>query len=187
MRAVRRTGPWKLVFALALAIAAVVLAALGVAEVPHGHGAIHPQFASMESGGPGASRHAEVLWVGWLLGALEIGLFVALLAFGGGRRTTRGFGVPLLLGGIAYLAVWTALVLAYRAEASGAEPLFFLGFPAATAWMLFGLWPVPLLFAVYYVVGFDRWVATPDDLAELERRLASVREQAGNGSEQRTR
>ena len=175
-----------LVFAIVVAIAAVVLILLGVPEVPQGHGTTHLEFASMERGGPGSLRHVDVIWIGWLLGALEIGLFVVLLAFGArSRHGLRGLGWPLVVGGLAYLAVWTALVLAYRAEMSGAAPEFFLGFPAATAWMLFGLWPLPLLFAVYYVFGFDRWVATPEDLAELERRLARRRETPEAWTEER--
>ena len=53
--------------------------------------------------------------------------------------------------------------------------MFFLGFPAPTAWMLFALWPLPVLIAALYTLGFDRWVATPQDLAELEDRLARLR------------
>jgi hypothetical protein len=33
----------------------------------------------------------------------------------------------------------------------------------------------PLIFSVYYVVGFDRWIATPEDLPELDRTLERLR------------
>jgi hypothetical protein len=122
-----------------------------------------------------------VLWLGWALGLLEIGLFVALLGLGArGRGGLRGLGWPLVVGGFAYAVVWSALVVSYAGYAAGSDALV-LGFPAPTAWMLFGLWPVPLLFVVLYVAGFDRWVATRDDLAELERRLAEARSRAADG------
>jgi hypothetical protein len=41
--------------------------------------------------------------------------------------------------------------------------------------MLFALWPLPALFAVFYSMGFDRWIATPRDLAEIEERLTRLR------------
>jgi hypothetical protein len=117
-----------------------------------------------------------VLWLGWGLGVLEIAFFIALIALGASnRRGLRGLGLPLLVAGLAYVSVWTALVLAYRAYASNAASVFFLGFPAPTAWMLFALWPLPVLIAALYTLGFDRWVATPQDLAELEDRLARLR------------
>ena len=87
----------------------------------------------------------------------------------------RGLGAPLIAASLVYLAIWTALVLAYRSQLNVEDPALFLGFPAPTAWMLFALWPCPLLFTAYYVVGFDRWIATPEDLAELERTLARLR------------
>jgi hypothetical protein len=53
--------------------------------------------------------------------------------------------------------------------------VFFLGFPAPTAWMLSAIWPLPALFVAFYALGFDRWVVTPQDLAEIEERLAQLR------------
>jgi hypothetical protein len=53
--------------------------------------------------------------------------------------------------------------------------------------MLFALWPVPLIFTLYYTVGFDRWIATPEDLAELDRTLARLRVESGSTDEENDR
>ena len=82
---------------------------------------------------------------------------------------------PLIAASVVYLAIWSALVLAYHGQSIADGTALFLGFPAPTAWMLFALWPCPLIFTVYYVVGFDRWIATPEDLAELDRTLDRLR------------
>jgi hypothetical protein len=87
----------------------------------------------------------------------------------------RGLGAPLIATTLVYLAIWSSLVLAYHGQSNIDDPVLFLGFPAPTAWMLFALWPCPLIFTVYYVVGFDRWIATPEDLAELDRTLERLR------------
>ena len=167
---------WGLGFAISLGIGMVIFTAFTLPEPPQSHGVIHPQFASMEHSGAGIDRSGHLLWLGWGLGVLEIAFFVTLIALGASsRRGLRGLGLPLMISGLAYVAVWTALVLAYRAYASGAATVLFLGFPAPTAWMLFAIWPLPVLFVVFYTLGFDRWVATPQDLAELEDRLARLR------------
>ena len=163
-------------FALIAAMAIILAIALGVPEVSGGHGFTHPLLETMERGGAGYARVEGVLELGWAFGLAQILLFVGLLALGArNRRGLRGIGPGLVIGGLVYALVWTALVLAYRSYALGSDPALFLGFPVPTALLLFGLFPVPLIFLLLYVVGFERWIATPSDLAELERRLAELR------------
>jgi hypothetical protein len=44
--------------------------------------------------------------------------------------------------------------------------------------MLFVLWPIPMLFVVLYVVGFERWIWSPADREEFDRIVAGNREDA---------
>jgi hypothetical protein len=48
----------------------------------------------------------------------------------------------------------------------------FLALPAPSAIMLYVLLPVTALLTAFYVIGFQRWILTEDDLAEYERLLA---------------
>ncbi|MCH7728167.1 MAG: hypothetical protein IH991_17070 [Planctomycetes bacterium] len=48
--------------------------------------------------------------------------------------------------------------------------------------MLFGLWWVPFYFVVLYVVSFDRWIATPEDLEKFERLVAASRRREAKDS-----
>ena len=179
---------WGLVFVIALGLAAILVAAVNWTERPQGQGVDHPEFAAMQQSGIDAEPDAGLLWIGWSFGALQIAFFAALLALGArSRRGLRGLGAPLIAASLFYLAIWTALVVAYRSYANGGDPVLFLGFPAPTAWMLFALWPCPVIFTLYYVVGFDRWIATPEDLAELERTLARLRTQSESPNEETDR
>ena len=175
---------WKLVFAIALALAAILVAALNWTERPQAPSVDHPEFAGMQQSGVDAEPDAATLWIGWSFGALQIGFFTAMLALGArSRRGLRGLGVPLIAASLVYLAIWSALVLAYRSQGNVEDPVLFLGFPAPTAWMLFALWPCPLIFTFYYVVGFDRWIATPEDLAKLEQTLERLQADAESPNE----
>ncbi len=165
-----------LVFAIAVSLALLLLAVFSLPEPPQSHGAIHPKYATMEHGGDSVERSGHVLWLGWGLGVLQIALFVSMIALAASPcRGLRGLGLPLVLAGLCFASVWTALVLSYRAYAMGAETALFLGFPAPTAWLLFGIWPVPILFVAFYALGFDRWVVTPRELTDLEARLEQLR------------
>jgi len=82
-----------------------------------------------------------------------------------------------LFGAIAYQAVFVMLFLAYRDSLSG-EPVAFIGsFPAATWWLLFGVYLMPYYFIVLYVTFFDRWVVTPETLKKFDELLSEYRPQ----------
>jgi len=64
----------------------LVLGVVLMTEVPDGAAGIaHPDYPTMLRGGDG-SRHETTLWIGWILGVLEIVFFVLLLAFGTRRE-----------------------------------------------------------------------------------------------------
>lgn len=167
----------KLIFALVLGLGAVVVATAlwGTDSGPGGH----PRYSTMTHGGSANARYDDTtLLLGWSFGAVTILLFVALMAFGArrrggrkGREALRGLGRYLIGGTAAYLAVWTALMLAYRSYRDSVEHPLFLAFPAPTALMLYVLVPVPLLFVLCFVLGFRRWVLTEEEQAAYERLL----------------
>lgn len=158
-----------------LAMAAVTLIAFALDEPPNSAGIDHPELDTMRRGGP-PDRHSQVLWLGWALGLAQVSLFVTLIAFGARRRADRGgLGRRLAAGAALYALTWTALVAAYRVTAANLEPALWLGFPAPTAVMLFGIWPVPLVFVWLYVGGFRRWVWSDEDQRAFEALLERAR------------
>jgi hypothetical protein len=172
--------PW-ILFALLLCMCCVTGYLLTVEESGVGYAAKHPRFPTMYHGGDGLERHASILWWGWALGMLEIALFVGFLALG--IRQCRILGRrkwPLLAGGLLYGAVFTLLVLAYETYAASEPRPLFLSMPLPTAWMVYGLFGVPLYFHVIYIVGFDRWVLTREDLETFHRLLAARRGGVGD-------
>ena len=185
----------RVLFAFLLGMVALVATAiLFVEEVPfeevlgedgsvvsrtyQGHGIGHPQFSTMLIGGSGADRHEKILWLGWALGVLEIGFFVACLALGLRKAGKVGPAkVPLAIGGIGFAIVFTFLILSYRGYMNEAEHALFFSLPLPTAWMLYGIWFFPVFFIVLYVVTFDTWNLTHDELERFQEILKAKRAQ----------
>jgi hypothetical protein len=163
-------------FVLLLAMCVVIGAAFVIDEVPAdlGHGFAHEQFPSMDKGGPGVSRHTPtVLVMGGIFAALQTVFIIACLAFGVRRRGNVGpFKIPLLVGGLFFTGIVVLLVVSYRQYMLDPDPALFLSLPGPTAWYLYGFWPLQLFFVALYVLMFDRWVTTDDDMARFRQILA---------------
>ena len=150
-------------FALSIGLCLLLGIALMIPEVPGGHGVPHPDFPSMLQGGD-VSRHDSTLWLGWTMGVVEIAFFVGLLAMGTRGRGTFPFEARfMVIGLIAFIAVFSAMVFTYAAEIN---PIV-LGFPLPTALMFYGVGGVPVIFILLYMIRFDPWVLTDDQLDDF--------------------
>ena len=144
-----------------------------VTHIALGHGTSNDAHATMLSGGDGAARYENIWWVGLAFGLFQIVFFLVSLAVGGEKRGDYGpLKLPLIVGGIAYAVVFIALVLSHRAYVNDADPGLFLGFPIPTAWMMYGVWLVPLVFMLLFLFKFDSWIYTEDDRKRFEELLA---------------
>ena len=145
----------------------------GVQRVRAGHGVTHPEFASMDHGGPGAERHGPVLWLAWTFGLLQLALIVGCLMLGlrpAGRARYRLTACGVLLG-----VLFTLMVATYRGYLDTAAPLPFLALPAPTAWFLYGFWPAQFLVVALYARVFSRAVMTSEQSARFRTILAAAR------------
>ena len=173
---------WGLAVLLAL-LWALVLTALLTPEIPNGHGFQHSRFSAMDQGGDGELRHESLLLIGWMLGSVVIALFVFVLAWGtvgeasslaAPRRPRAGRAdlrwLMFLLGGLIYEGVFGLMCYAYRQSLIESEVAFLGPFPAGVSLQVFGVWLIPWIFIVLYVLFFNRWIMPPD----TRRRFADL-------------
>jgi hypothetical protein len=144
-----------------LAIGAVVATLAWLPEPPGLGGSRHPDLASMRQGG---EESGALLGVGWTFGCCIILCFSALVHFGALRGPGRARLAWFLRAVTAlYLGAWTWLIWTYRAGLGAADPELVMAVPAATAIMLWVFWPISMLFSLLFVVGYRRWVLTPEE------------------------
>ncbi|NND99540.1 MAG: hypothetical protein HKN47_19670 [Pirellulaceae bacterium] len=152
-----------------------------VSQVPRGHGFAHPELANMQVGGDGALRHEQILWFGWAFGILQVAFFVALIAYGGSKQGKLGpLKAPILIAGILYAVTFTAIVYTYQGYMLEDDHTMFLSLPVPTAWMIYGLWIVPMLFVLLYMLTFDSWTFRDEDMKRFEELVAQKRTGSGD-------
>jgi len=147
-----------------------------ISEPPGGHGTAHARFAdTMNQGSTGFDRLGGVRWLGLAFALLQAVFFVVVLFLGTKERgSLRGWFAAV---GFLYLAMFTALVIAEAAYAQGSARDIVLGFPLPTAIMVYGVGGTPILFSMFYLLQFDRWILKPEDLQRIQE-LARQRRQA---------
>jgi hypothetical protein len=140
-------------------------------------GIAHPDHPAMALGADGAARHEGLLGVGFVFAALIVALFVGLLFFGLRRPREPVPGKGLILGaGALFLGAFGALFVTYSHYIKNPDPAaLLLGFPPPTAWMLFGVWGIPVLFIAFYYTRYNEWVFGAGDEAAYRNLLERVR------------
>ena len=165
-----------ILFGLCIAMGLVVGYVMTMEEQPSpdvGHGAVHAQFATMQHGGDGAARHEPILAFGMIFGALICTFFVACLMLGtqkNGQNTP--FIGPLALGGLLYVGVFLLMANSYGGYMHEEAHELVLNLPKPTAWYIYGIWGVPVVFTMIYVFGFNTWYITEEDIKRFHKIVA---------------
>ena len=141
-----------------------VVMAAGEPPIAAGHGIPHARIGTMLAGGDGLQRYAPIRTASWIFAVCMICFFTALLALASlkaGRSSPINWF--LMIGCAGQMLGMVGMILSYESFLGDATPALHGAFPAPTAWMLYVLWPAPLLFVAFYVVVFDRWTFRPED------------------------
>lgn len=159
-----RDVPRSLIYALlGVSAALLLLLALGlVLPIPADIEAVtHPDADSMLRSGSGAPGGTLVVAAGFATGLLVLAM-IGLCLLVGVAPGANGLKRWILGGTVAYGLVFSALMLSYLDFLEGGPLRIFVGFPAPTAWMMYGVWFFPWVFIVAYVVTFRTSYFTPE-------------------------
>lgn len=171
-------------FFLQLILALGVLGALAYAAFLPGafeaNAAAHSLSPQMlKSRGP----QPQLTVLGPALAAILVSLMGSCIILGLSKRgRLGGVGKGFIFGLLAYISVFAGLFAAYEIYAAGDCEVMILGFPASTAFMVYGVWLSPLILVGLYIYSFDRWYLTDEDMERFQAILA-MRNAALSGPE----
>ncbi|MBL4580817.1 MAG: hypothetical protein JKY29_03280 [Gammaproteobacteria bacterium] len=163
------------IFATVLLIAGILVAIFLAESVPNGAGLAHAQFNGMRVGGNGVARLEHIGTLAFAFQALLLLLIVCLAALGvAEERRSKGFwaymGGTLLFS----LFVWWQMYSNHQAFLETGVTSYFMGFPVATAWQVYGTWLAAIPLIVLYSVGFRKFIFTDEDEEKFEQLLEQI-------------
>ena len=164
------------IFAIGVLMAGIVLAICLAEPVANSGGIAHPLIQGMQSGGDGAARLAPISSLAFAFQCLLLLLIVCLCSLGvAERHRSREF--ILYMGGTLGLMMvaWWQMYSGHQEFLETGTTDYFMGFPIATSWQVYGTWlgAIPLIFV--YSFGFRRYIYSVEDEEKFEQLLAESR------------
>lgn len=161
-----------LIFAVVLALAGILLL-IGLIETPpNAAGVAHDTVSAMQAGGDGASRLESIGGLAFAFQSLVLlfAILLCVLSVSPARRS------PVFLGWMAVtyavnILVWQQMYFGHQAFLDSGETGWFLGFPTATAWQVYGVWLAGVVLIAVYSAGFRNYVLSEDDELRFEELL----------------
>ncbi|MEM6763534.1 MAG: hypothetical protein AAF824_23120 [Bacteroidota bacterium] len=137
----------------------------------------HSEFSSMRSSGWILTDFPLIKGLTFILGLLILGIFTISTYLG--VKNSSGDSNRLLVfiwgvGFLLYSLMYGMLLFSHVTYIGGDNPSYLGGLPAPTAWMLYGLGVIPIIFTLIYIFKFDQWVLSQEDLEAVK---ALMREQ----------
>ncbi len=132
----------------------------------------HATIESMLSSGAAAPGGPGTLWAGFVTGLLVIAM-IGLCLLVGTAPQARGLKRWIVAGTVLYAFVFGGLMLSYLDFLEGGSLEIVGGFPAPSAWMMYGVWLFPWVFIIGYVVTFHSSYFPPESEERFREILRS--------------
>ncbi len=164
------------IFSISIVMGLLLIAMLLAESVPNAGGVPHPVHPGMQIGEDGAARLEHIGTFAFLFQSLLLLLVVCLSILGVTDRNRS----PQLLAcmGASYafmLFAWWQMYYGHQEYLTTGETDYFMGFPTATAWQVYGTWSGAIPLILIYTLGFRKFIYTVEDEAAFNALLEETR------------
>ena len=164
------------IFAVSVLMGLLLIAMLLAESVPNAGGLPHPDYPGMQVGQDGAARLEHIGTFAFMFQGLLLLLVVCLSVLGITDRNRS----PQLLAymGASYafmLFSWWQMYSGHQEFLDSGETEYFMGFPVATAWQVYGTWLGAIPLVLIYTLGFRKYIYTAEDEAAFNELLEEAR------------
>lgn len=166
---------FKVLLAVLVGLTLVVIGLAISQQVPFATGMPHPEFGTNILIAPNnIDQESHTRWLGYLYGLGVIGIFWTFITIGTrkkGKRTVMFKWVSACF--VIYILVYTMMTRSHWAYTENKGSEFVLSMPEPTAWMIYGMWFVPVIITIAFVVFFEKAVISDQEIKEYEDYIKS--------------
>ncbi|MEL6122337.1 MAG: hypothetical protein AAFQ02_01625 [Bacteroidota bacterium] len=162
----------KAIHGVLLCLIALLCIIVGLAIVPpvqYATGFPHPEIKGILISKANIDQQETTKWLGYFFGLAIIGLMGFLISHGSRKQEKpTKLGRYIWIGIMAYVSVYSAMVFSHWSYVSEDGGAFFGGMPIPTAWMIFGVWFVPLIIMFGFIKEFESSVISDKEVADFK-------------------
>ena len=160
------------IFAICLLMAGIVIAIIMAEPVAGSGGVAHPEISGMQVGGDGQARLVHIGNLAYMFHTLILLLIVCLSILGVSERY-RSKDFILYMSGTALLSLFCLWMMwsGHQQFMETGTTGYFMGFPIATAWQMYGTWISAIPLIIIYSVGFRKYIFTEQDEKDFNELL----------------
>lgn len=160
------------IFSISCAMALILVAIILADPVAGSGGVPHPAIAGVMVGGDGAERLREIGVLAFLFQSLLLLLIVMLAALGvSAKHHSIKLYLLLALTWLFTMFIWWQMYFGHQNFLETGETDYFLGFPIATAWQMYGTWVGAIPLILIYVFGFKTYIHSDEDERSYQQLL----------------
>ncbi len=165
------------IFAVCVLMGGLLVAIMLAESVPNAGGVAHSLFPGMQAGEDGAARLEFIGGYAFLFQSLLLILIVALSILGVSERHRSKEFLVYMAASLAFmLFIWWQMYSNHQAFLETGETGYFMGFPIATAWQMYGTWLGAIPLILVYVLGFNKYIYTRDDAEAFDKLLREFKQ-----------
>ncbi len=153
---------------------AIILALAVLPPIPYATGYPHPEIEGLLISKATIDDRADTRLLGFAYGFFII-LLMGLMLYTGSLRNGKPTKMArhISVGIAAYLLVYCGMVFEHWRYGKGNED-FFYWLPKPTAWMIIGMWFVPLMITFTFYFKFEKYVLSRNEEAKIINELAAL-------------
>lgn len=169
--------PYYFLFGILVFLLGIILCAGLVPEVVGATGVDHPQFKGMKVSPSNIDQQPSTRYLGYLFGLGIISLFGTMLFIGNRKKgQMTSISKPLIIGILIYIVVFSSMVFSHWSYSDNNGSDFILSMPKPTAWMILGVWFVPLIITITYILKFEEAIISDEEIAEFNEYVKGLKE-----------
>lgn len=171
-------SPVKILLGVLVGLLLLTLALAISPEVPYATGLPHPEFGTNILIAPNnIDQASHTRWMGYLYGLGILGIFWSFLTIGTrkkGKKTIMVKWISICF--VIYVFVYTMMTISHWSYTDNNGSDFIFSMPLPTAWMIYGMWFVPMIITIAFVVFFERAVISDEEIKDFEDYIKSRQE-----------
>ena len=156
-----------------IALVVIITLAQFWAPIQDAYGVSHPTCPEMMISAVNIDDEPHTRWLGYLFGMGVMAVLGTMILIGVRKKgRTSLLSQDVYIGLVCYVIAYSGMVISHWHYNTIDDSNFFASIPIPTAWMILGVWFVPLIITITFIRRYDNSVISEEEITEFRKYLS---------------